>query len=116
MFVSRRTRGTYRVQVVRRSHGLGVLGPADAILHHGRKRHRFQLFHVGAAIDHFLLVLAPPTAPHAQQDQSQDDDDDGGHRRPDGHAQHLSVQLARLALVITLATIERSGRKTNTNE
>ena len=78
-------RSTYRVEIVGRSHGFRVLRPADAIVHHTGERHRLELLHVGTSIDHLLLVLAPPAAPHAQKHKRQHDDDDGGHRCADGN-------------------------------
>ena len=65
---------TYCVKVGS-GHGFCVLSPADAILHHDRERHGLELFHEPVA--DLVLVLAPTTAPHAQEDERQDDDDDG---------------------------------------
>ena len=49
--------------------------------------------------------------PHAETDKCEDDDDDGGHGGPDGHGEHLPVNLTLVAVEVPLALAHaRPGR------
>ena len=85
------------------SHGFGVLGPADAVLHQSRERHCLKLLQVAATIEHLILILTPSPTPHAEKDECQDDDYNGSYWGADSYTKNFAVQFALLTLVVSLA-------------
>merc|ERR1719336_268240 len=68
--------------------------------------------HVAARVHLRLLLLTlPSSTPHAETDKCEDDDDDGGNGGPDGHGEHLAVNLTLVAKEVPLALAHaRPGR------